>query len=65
MSAIVKLRKKYGISQYDMADMLKISQPAYFNKEHGKRKFTPEQMLKIFEFFKQREPLLNMQDLFF
>lgn len=59
------LRTRYKLTQQDMAKAIGLSQPLYAMKEGGKRKFTPDEMTRIFTFFKKRNARLNMQDIFF
>lgn len=59
------LRKRYKLTQKDMAKAIGLSQPLYAMKEGRKRKFTPCEMTRIFTFFKKRNSRLNMQDIFF
>ena len=59
------LRKRYKLTQRDMAKAIGISQPLYAMKEGRKRKFTPDEMTRVFIFFKKINTRLNMQDIFF
>lgn len=59
------LRKRYKLTQRDMAKAIGVSQPLYAMKEGGKRKFTPDEMTRVFIFFKKINTRLNMQDIFF
>lgn len=54
------LREKNGLSCKDMADLLKISKPYYWQVENGKRRLYYELAVKIAKVFK-----LKPDDIFF
>lgn len=64
MKELSKLRQKYGYTQLEMANMLGLHKSTYNQKENGKRYFKPDEMSKIYNFFRQYDKRLNMQDIF-
>lgn len=64
MENLCRLRQKYGYTQLEMANMLGLHKSTYNQKENGKRHFKPDEMSKIYNFFRQYDKRLNMQDIF-
>lgn len=64
MKELSKLRQKYGYTQLEMANMLGLHKSTYNQKENGRRAFKPNEMSKIYNFFRQYDSQLNMQDIF-
>ena len=64
MKRLSKLRQKYGYTQLEMANLLNLHKSTYNQKENGKRQFKPNEMTKIYNFFRQYDDSLNMQDIF-
>ena len=63
---VAGFRAKYKIPQRVLADLLKIKLPTYCNKENNVRaEFTRSEMVSITIFFKQYEPQITLDDLFF
>ena len=54
MVKLKKLRKKYHYSCMDMANMLNISKPFYWQIENKKRKLSYEMAIKISKIFKMK-----------
>ena len=64
MKELSKLRQKYGYTQLEMANMLGLHKSTYNQKENGKRQFKPDEMVKLYDFFRHLDSQLNMQDIF-
>ena len=64
MKELSKLRQKYGYTQLEMANMLGLHKSTYNQKENGKRQLKPDEMAKIYDFFRHLDSQLNMQDIF-
>ena len=64
LDKLLLLRRKYKLTQEEIANQLGITAPAYSMKESGKQNFTAEQISKLFKYFQKLEPQLNMQDIF-
>lgn len=47
-----------------MANMLGLHKSTYNQKENGKRQFKPDEMAKLYDFFRHLDNQLNMQDIF-
>ena len=63
---VAGFRAKYKIPQRVLADLLNIKLPTYCNKENNVRpECTRSEMVSITIFFKQYEPQITMDDLFF
>ena len=63
---VAGFRAKYKITQQIVADILGIKAPTYCNKENNiKAEFTRSEMVAITTFFKEYEPNITMDDLFF
>ena len=65
MTKITELRKKYNITQEQIAKVIGISRVNYNMKENGKRAFKQKEMNKVYKVLKRNNPKLNMQDIFF
>lgn len=61
---LVELRQKYGFTQLDLANRLQMAKCTYNQKENARRAFKPDEMVKIYELFRQYDDSLNMQDIF-
>lgn len=64
VNRLVELRQKYGFTQLDLANRLQMAKCTYNQKENGRRAFKPDEMVKIYELFRQYDDSLNMQDIF-
>ena len=64
MTKITELRKKYNITQEQIAKVIGISRVNYNMKENGKRAFKQKEMLKIYQYFNKKDKRINMQDIF-
>lgn len=64
MKKIVKFRKKYGLTQAEIAHSLGISRVSYNMKENGKRQFKPIEMLKLYKYFEKKGIKLDIQEFF-
>ena len=64
MTKITKLRKKYNITQEQIAKVIGISRVNYNMKENGKRAFKQKEMMKIYQYFNKKDKRINMQDIF-
>ena len=63
---VAAFRAKYKISQRILANKLEIALQTYCNKENNvKAEFTRSEMVAITLFFKQYEPDITMDELFF
>ena len=51
---IKELRKQKAVSPAHMADYLQIALSTYFDKEAGRRRFNPPEIVKICSMFKVR-----------
>ncbi len=59
------LRKGFGITQDKVATLLGISIPTFKKKENEELDFTKTEMIKIAELFKQYDPHLTINSIFF
>ena len=59
------LRMLYNLKQSDLANLLKIGNATYTNKENGKYEFTDKEKLAIKEYFKNIGTDLTIDELFF
>ena len=59
------LRMLYNLKQSDLANLLKIGNATYTNKENGKHAFTDKEKLIIKEYFKNLGSDLTIDELFF
>ena len=64
MTKITELRKKYNITQEQIAKVIGISRVNYNMKEKGKRAFKQKEMMKIYQYFNKKDKRINMQDIF-
>ena len=63
---VAGFRAKYKLGQKILADVCKCALQTYCNKENNvKAEFTRSEMIVITIFFKQYEPDITMDDLFF
>lgn len=68
-SMLESYRKKYGITQSNMAEMLETCVSNYANKEKGKTQFFLDEMIKILKYINQEaekvgDKQLAMEDIF-
>lgn len=58
-------RAAMGLSQQKFADQIGMAHSTYYSKEKGIRKFTPDEMLRITNYIKERYHEADMQTIFF
>lgn len=61
---IKEMRKQFGFTQKEIAEIIGITKSAYSLKENGHRKFNQTELLTIYSKFKLMNKNLNMQDFF-
>ncbi|MBU5292788.1 helix-turn-helix domain-containing protein [Anaerosalibacter bizertensis] len=62
---LIGYRKMYGITQKDLARLIKVSPTTYSYKENGKTYFNQEEMIVITNILKKYNPMITMDDIFF
>lgn len=58
-------RKKYKITQAEIAQIIKKGNRAVSLKENGKTEFTQSEMADITKFFKKLNPYITVEGIFF
>ncbi len=59
------LRRGFGLSQENIAKELNISRVTYRKKENGEKDFTRTEMIKLTEIFKEHNPKITLEEIFF
>lgn len=65
MSKVARIRKYMGMTQTDLAKILKISLQSYYKKENEKTPFTDEEKLIIKNLFIKEFPNITIDEIFF
>lgn len=63
--SVVGYRKMIGLTQYQMAKKLNISEATYRNKEKGKIPFKDFEMVQFHDLLKETKPEVSISDIFF
>ena len=65
MEKIRQLRRYYGLTQTNMANILGVSLQTYWKKEKGETAFNDTEKQKIKDLFSKDFPNITIDDLFF
>lgn len=62
---LASVRKLYGFNQGAIAKVIGVTVTTFSAKETGKVSFTQKEMVTITNFFKELDPKITMDDIFF
>ncbi|MDT2864286.1 helix-turn-helix transcriptional regulator [Vagococcus carniphilus] len=65
MNLVVKMRRFAGLTQTDVAKILKVSLQTYYKKENGKTPFNDDEKIILKELFSKDFPEVTIDELFF